>query len=128
MGKSITATTTFKKATARRAANMSVIQETEAGDEIIVIQEFNASPEGKGFSWDTSRRFRVGDRVRLVRFFQDSRTKDIPGLGWTVTIETSDGERFAATQTHFVTEECWQKMKAKRRASSEENSGASPNP
>jgi hypothetical protein len=47
----------------RRAANMSVIQETQAGDEIIVIQEFNASPEGEGFSWDTSHKFRVGDHV-----------------------------------------------------------------
>lgn len=90
---------------------MSVIQETQAGDEIVVIQEFNASPEGEGFSWDTSRKFRVGERVRLVRFFQDPRTRDIPGLGWTVSVEAADGKRYAATQTHFVTEECWQKMK-----------------
>jgi hypothetical protein len=90
---------------------MSVIQETQAGDAIVVIQEFNASPEGEGFSWDTSRRFRVGERARLVSFFQDPRTRDIPGLGWTVTIEAADGKRYAATQTRFVTEECWQKMK-----------------
>jgi hypothetical protein len=90
---------------------MSVIQETQPGDEIVVIQEFNASPEGEGFAWGTSRRFRVGEHVRLVRFFQDPRTRDIPGLGWTVTVDAIDGKRYAATQTHFVTEECWRKMK-----------------
>ena len=42
---------------------MSVILECQAGDEFVCIQEFHASPEGEGFSWDTSRHFQVGDRL-----------------------------------------------------------------
>ncbi len=90
---------------------MSVIQQAQAGDEIIVIQEFNVSPEGGQFAWATSRKFRVGERVRLVGFFQDPYSKDLPGLGWTVTLEAANSRRYAATQSYFVTEECWLSMK-----------------
>jgi hypothetical protein len=90
---------------------MSVIQETQAGDEIVIIQEFTASPEEEGISWDTSRKFKVDERIRLVRFFQDQYAQDLPGLGWTVVFDAADGKRYAATQTHFVTEECWRNMK-----------------
>ncbi len=90
---------------------MSVIQESQAGDEIIIIQEFNASPEGLPFSWETSHKFPVGERVRYVRFAQDQHYKDHPGLGWNVVFEAADGKRYVATQTYFVTEECWQGLK-----------------
>lgn len=63
---------------------MSVIQDAQTGDEIIVIQDFNVSPVGEGFSWKTSREFRVGERVRFVSFFQHEHCKDLPGLGWTL--------------------------------------------
>lgn len=111
MARFTTGTTVFETIAQSGDLQMSVIQEAQAGDEIIIIQEFNASPEGQGFSWDTSRRFRVGERVRMARFFQDPHVRDIPGLGWTVVFETADGTRYAATQTHFVTEDCWHTMK-----------------
>lgn len=90
---------------------MSVILESQPGDELINIEEFNGSPEGTPFSWETSRRFRIGERVRYVSFFQDQHYKDHPGLGWMVIFEAADGKRYAATQTYFVTEECWRGLK-----------------
>src|SRR5262249_32761247 len=90
---------------------MSVILESQAGDELIIIQEFNASPEGEPFSWESSHRFRVGERVRYVCFAQAQHYKDHPGLGWMVCFDAMDGKRYQATQTYFVTEECWQGLK-----------------
>ena len=31
--------------------------------------------------------------------------------GWMVVFETADGKRYAATQTYFVTTECWKTIK-----------------
>lgn len=90
---------------------MSVILESQAGDELICIEQFWASPDGTVPSTQTSRPFRVGERVRYVTFRQDPYYKDHPGLGWTVVFEASDGQRYAATQTYFVTEECWKGLK-----------------
>jgi hypothetical protein len=90
---------------------MSVILESQAGVPLIIIEEFHASPHGEPFAWETSRRFRVGERVRYVSFFQDPHDKDLPGLGWMVVFDAADGKRYAATQTYFVTEECWQGLK-----------------
>ena len=90
---------------------MSAIVESQAGDELIVLEPFHASPEGQPFSWETSRRFRVGERVRYVRFYEDRHFKDHPGLGWMVVFDAADGQRYAASQTYFVTEECWQGLK-----------------
>jgi hypothetical protein len=86
---------------------MSVMLECQPGDEFVCIQEFHASPEGEGFSWDTSRQFRVGERLCYVGFRQDPNLKDHPS-GWLVVFEAADGKRYAGTQTYFVTEECWQ--------------------
>ena len=90
---------------------MSVILDSEAGAEIIVIQAFSASPEGCPFNGKTSHNFRIGESARYVRFYQDQHFKDHPGLGWMVVFDAADGKRYAATQTHFVTEECWQNLK-----------------
>lgn len=90
---------------------MNVILGSQPGDELVIIQEFHASPHGQAFSWGTSRKFRVGERARFVTFSQDPHYKDHPGLGWTVTFETVDGNRYSATQTYFVTDECWQGLK-----------------
>jgi hypothetical protein len=111
-------------------AKMSVILEAQAGDELIVIQEFNAAPEGESFSWEMSRRFRVGERVRYLGFLQDSHYKDHPGLGWTIRFEATDGKRYLATQTYFVTEECWQGLKRffARRLLREPKSRKTPKP
>jgi hypothetical protein len=109
---------------------MSVILESQTGDELIVIQEFNASPEGEPFAWETSRRFRVGERVRYDGFLQDPHFKDHPGLGWTVRFEAMDGKRYTATQTYFVTDECWQGLKKcfARRLLREPKSRPTPKP
>ena len=89
---------------------MSVILECQPGDEIVCIQAFNASPDGEGFAWSTSRQFAVAERVRFVGARQDAHLKDRPN-GWSVLVETSDQKRYAATQTYFVTAECWQGIK-----------------
>jgi hypothetical protein len=109
---------------------MSVILESQAGDELITIEEFHASPEGEPFAWETSHRFRVGERVRYLGFVQDQYYKDHPGLGWTIRFEAADGKRYTATQTYFVTEECWQGLKRffARRLLHEPKSRKTPKP
>ena len=89
---------------------MSVILETQPGDEIIVLQEFNASPEGEPFSWKTSKKFRVGQKVKYVSFYRDEHFAKHPGLGWMIVFQ-ANGHRYAATQTQFVNEDCWQDLK-----------------
>ena len=86
---------------------MSVILESQPGDELIILEEFHASPQGERFSWKSSHRFRIGERVRYVSFFQDEHDKDLPGLGWMVVFDARDGKRYNAAQTYFVTEDCW---------------------
>jgi hypothetical protein len=90
---------------------MSVIHDSQAGDELITIEAFSSSPDGTPFSWDTCHTFRVGERVRYVGFRQDEHYKNHPGLGWTVLFDAADEKRYAATQTYFVTEECWKGLK-----------------
>ena len=90
---------------------MSVIQESQAGNELIILERFHGSPYGEPFSWETSRQFRIGERVRYVSFFQDPHDKDVPGLGWMVIFDAADGKRYAATQTYFVTDNCWRGLK-----------------
>jgi hypothetical protein len=90
---------------------MSVILESQPGDELVCIEEFHASPEGTGgFSWDTCRKFRIGERVRYVSFRQHPNLKDSP-VGWMVLFDAADDKQYAATQTLFVTEDCWQRLK-----------------
>lgn len=89
---------------------MNVILESERGDELICIQEFCAPPEGQRPSWENDRTFRVGERVRYVSFRQSRNLKDNP-VCWMVVFEAADGRRYAATQTYFVTEECWEDLK-----------------
>ncbi|MFI5382303.1 MAG: hypothetical protein ACHRHE_23655 [Tepidisphaerales bacterium] len=109
---------------------MSVIGESQPGDELMILQEFNASPHGEPFSWKTSRKFRVGDSVRYVSFSQDHHDKDIPGLGWKILFDAADGKRYAATQTYFVTQECWEGLKKffARRLLHEPKSRKTPRP
>jgi hypothetical protein len=89
---------------------MSVILECQPGDEFVCIQEFHASPDGEGFSWDTNRHFRIGERLRYLGCKQNPRFADRPN-GWMVEFEAADGKHYSATQTYFVTEECWQRIK-----------------
>jgi len=89
---------------------MNVITESEVGDGIVIIQEFHASPYKQPFSWKTCRRFQVGESVRFSGYYQDQHFKNHPGLGWTIIFEVADGKRYAATQTYFVTQECWKRL------------------
>jgi hypothetical protein len=89
---------------------MSVILECQVGDEFVCIQAFQASPEGEPFSWATCRHFRIGERLRYVGSKQDPRLIDRPNE-WMVVFEAADKKRYAATQTYFVTEDCWQRIK-----------------
>jgi hypothetical protein len=89
---------------------MSVTHDCQAGDEIVCLEEFHASPDGEPFSWDTSRKFRVGERLRYVDSRLEARFADRPH-GWHVVFESSDGKRYAATQTYFVTTDCWRGIK-----------------
>src|SRR5438132_8676634 len=90
--------------------NMSVIIESQAGDELVCIEQFSATAQGVPFSWDTCHTFRVGERIRYVSSYRDEHFKDHP-VGWMVVFDAEDGGRYAATQTYFVTEECWQGLK-----------------
>src|SRR5262245_38019569 len=85
---------------------MSVILECQPGEEIVCILDFHASPQGENFSWDTSRTFHVGERVRYAGAQQHAHYKDRAN-GLLCVFETPDGKRYAATQSYFVTDECW---------------------
>lgn len=89
---------------------MSVLLNCQPGDEIVCIEAFHASPDGESFSWDTSRRFRVGERLLFVGARQDPHFKDGPN-GWHVIFEVTGGKRYAAVQTYFVTDDCWARVK-----------------
>jgi hypothetical protein len=89
---------------------MSPILEAEVGDEVICVQEFWASPHGEGFSWETGRKFTIGERVCYAGYYRDDHFKDHPP-GWTVLFDASNGKRYHATQTFFATEECWRGLK-----------------
>ena len=84
---------------------MSPILEARVGDEIVCIGEFSASPHGEGFSWATSRTFRIGERMRYAGYFRDDHFKDHPA-GWMVLFDAADGKRYSATQTYFATLDC----------------------
>ena len=109
---------------------MSVILESQPGDELIVIEAFHAAAEGERFSWENSRHFRIGERVRYLGFLQDQHYKDHPGLGWMVRFQAADSKPYLAAQTYFVTEECWRGLKKffARRLLREPKSRKAPRP
>src|SRR5438309_1798320 len=89
---------------------MSVINESEKGDELIIIGEFEGPPAGVRPSPESNRTFRIGERVRYLDFFRSENLKDNP-VCWMVRFQTADGKVYAATQTLFVTEDDWQRLK-----------------
>ena len=90
---------------------MSVIIDSQPGDELICVSEFSGPPMDVERSSQTSRTFHIGERVRYVRFLRDEHYQTFPGLGWNVVFDAADGKRYTATQTYFVTEECWEGLK-----------------
>jgi hypothetical protein len=89
---------------------MNPILEAQVGDEIVCIGEFSASPHDQGFSWETSRTFPIGERVRYAGYYRDDHFQDHPS-GWMVLFDAPDGQRYSATQTYFVTMDCWRDLK-----------------
>ncbi len=107
---------------------MSVISDSQPGDEFVCIGSFHACPEGEDFLWQNSRKFRLGERVRYVDSFRNPNLLDDP-VGWMVRFNVADGRRYAATQTYFVTVESWDRLKRHfaRRLLREPKHLASPN-
>ncbi len=89
---------------------MSVILESQRGDRVVCIMEFGGPPDGERPSRETNREFKIGERVRFVSAHLDQHFKDQPN-GWMVVFDAADGKRYTATQTYFVTEDCWQGLK-----------------
>jgi hypothetical protein len=89
---------------------MSVITDSQPGDELVCIEAFHACPEGEEFRWQDSRKFRIGERVRYIDFFQNPNLLDNP-VCWMVQFDALDGRRYSATQTYFVTVESWDRLK-----------------
>ena len=89
---------------------MSVILECQPGIRFFVSESSMHAGRRKRFSLAASRTFRIGERLRYVSFRQDPNLKDHPA-GWLVVFKTSDGQQYAATQTYFVTTECWHGIK-----------------
>ncbi len=89
---------------------MSVISDSEPGDEFVCIGSFHACAEGEDFRWQDSPKFRLGERVRYVDFFRNPNLLDNP-VGWMVRFKVADGRQYAATQTYFVTVESWDHLK-----------------
>jgi hypothetical protein len=89
---------------------MSVINDSEKGDELICVADFTAAPQGQRPSAQTNRSFRVGERVRYLGFFRHPNLQDNP-VCWNIVFEASDGKQYAATQTLFLTKEAWQGIK-----------------
>lgn len=77
---------------------------------MVCLAEFTGPPQGVRPSSQTNHTFRIGERVRYVGFFQDPNRPDNP-VCWMVVFEGADGKRYAATQTFFVTEDDWERIK-----------------
>ncbi len=88
---------------------MSVIIESEKGDQLVCIEEFEGPPQDVRPSPQTNRTFNIGERVRYLGFYRHLNLADNP-VCWMVIFEAADGKRYAATQTYFVTEDCWQNL------------------
>ena|SRR2546426_2769172 len=90
---------------------MSVALECLKGDPFYCLESFYGCPQGEPFSWKRSRRFKVGERLYFVSAYLDEHFKEHP-TGWMIVFDAADGKRYAATQIYFVTEECWEGLKA----------------
>ncbi len=90
---------------------MSVIIESQPGDKLVCIASFSAAPKGEPFVWETSRTFKIGERVRYLSHYREERDKDYPA-GWLVVVKAADGKEYAATQTYFVTRAVWRNLEA----------------
>jgi hypothetical protein len=85
---------------------MSVINESQKGDELVCLAEFEGPPQRVAPSPDTNHKFRIGERVRYLGSYRHANLSDNP-VGWMVVFEARDGRRYAATQSYFVTADCW---------------------
>jgi len=91
---------------------VSAILETEPGGELVCIETFSVSPHER-VGPRSRRQFRVGERVRYITYYQDDNLRDNPA-GWMVVFRSDDPgdlNRYASTQTSFVTIDCWETLK-----------------
>jgi hypothetical protein len=91
---------------------MSAIAETEPGGEMVCILGFSARPRGPDGQRipGAQRRFHVGERVRFIAFFYDATPEDNP-VGYMAIFQPedpADTNQYAATQSYFVTLDCWE--------------------
>jgi hypothetical protein len=92
---------------------MSAILSAQTGEDLVCIQRFTAWPKGEESVPKAGRTFRIGERVRYMGFYQDPKLKKNPD-GWMVLFEAKGSKRprrFAATQSHFVTAEGWERLR-----------------
>ena len=94
---------------------MSAITETEPGGEMVCILEFSAQPrDGQARPIPGERRmFRIGERVRYLTHFFKNTPEDNP-IGYMAVFEPldpKDKKHYAATQTYFVSLDCWEGLK-----------------
>lgn len=93
---------------------MGAIRETEPGGELVCILEFSARPrdEGQTSILGARRVFRIGERVRLLDHFDKRSPEDNP-TGMMAVFEPLDGDgnRYAATESYFVTPDCWEGLR-----------------
>jgi hypothetical protein len=90
---------------------MSATSETEPGGEMVCIVAFSARPRDSEnrLAPGPRREFRVGEHVRLVSsFFKDSPADNPTG---SMAVFEPIGEEgrgpFVATETYFVSLDCW---------------------
>jgi hypothetical protein len=107
---------------------MSAITETEPGGEMVCIVSFSARPrESEHRPLSCPRReFRVGEHVRFVgSFFKDSPPDNPTGyMAIFHPINEEDHEQFAATESYFVSLDCWERLEKHFRGSSSSKNGS----
>lgn len=100
---------------------MSVISESAEQMIIVVISQFVACQYGTSFTWEDSREFNIGDKVKFLDAFEDTNVRQ-EHLKWKVKFLCEDGNVYAASQLYFVTIEAWEEI-VKHFKISESNQG-----
>src|SRR5262245_34571481 len=109
---------------------MSAISETEPGGEMVCIVAFSPRPRDSNNQplAGPRREFRVGERVRFVGSFFKDLPADNP-TGYMAVLESLDRDgqgRYVATQSYFVSLDCWAGLETyfRARSSGKNRSGA----
>jgi hypothetical protein len=95
---------------------LSAITETEPGGELVCILSFSSRPvddRNKHIRGEW-REFQVGERVRYLPYFFKDTPADNPSGYMAVfkPLDPNDPNRYAATETYFVSFDCWEGLKS----------------